>query len=168
MVENLQIDTPTLALIIASFSFVWHIFTYSRSGVRLRIDLTPNTVIYSGDPEKDLEFISVHKGDKTFIRLNISNVGGQPTTLQGVAIRGYKNRLSYIRNKPSYSAEVLVHDQYTPALPHPLGLGTTWATRITQTPVESTIEEHALKFVTLGIYYSSSLKPKMFRLPSLP
>ena len=106
MVENLQIDTPTLALIIASFSFVWHIFTYSRSGVRLRIDLRPN-----------MQLIILNQvGEEKFINMNISNVGGQPTTLQTVAIRGYKNRLSYIRNKPSYSAEVLVHDQYTTAL----------------------------------------------------
>ena len=142
------------AAVISTIAVGWHIYTFLRSGVRLEIDLTPNMQL----------FIGSRLGEEKFIKMNISNVGGQPTTLQNVVIFGYKNRLSYIRNKHSYSGVVPMHDQYTPPLPHLLELGSTWATRLFQTEVEKTIKKDALKFIAMGVYYSSSKKPKLNRL----
>jgi hypothetical protein len=152
MVENLQIDIASLALIIAMLA-------YLKNDVRLGIDLTPNTRILIGN----------QTSDETFIKLNIRSVGGQPTTLQNVIIFGYENKLSYIpyiRNKPSYSGEVPVLDQYTPPLPHFLGLGTIWQTRISQKNLESVIEEHALKYIRIGVYDSSSKQIRSKKLPA--
>ena len=109
-------------------------------------------------------FIDGEFGEEKFIDMTISNVGGQPTTLERVVIFGYKNRLSYIRNKHSSIGTVLRLGQSTPPLPYLLELGSTWATQINQTEVEETIEKKALKFIAIGVYYSSSKKPKLNRL----
>ena len=163
-----MIDVSIFALITALVSLGWHIFTYFRSRVRLRIDLSPNMQLFIGD----------QLGEEKFINMNISNVGGQPTTLQKVVIFGYKNKLSYIQNKPSIKHELqptkwqpkfYYDDDFgnTPELPHFLGLGSIWQTQLIQTKVEETIEKHALKYVYIGVYDSSRKKIRLKMLSSL-
>jgi hypothetical protein len=142
------------AAVVSTISVGWHIYIYLRSGVRLGIDLTPNAQIFSGS----------QLGEEKFIHITIRNIGSQPTTLQKVVIFGYKNSLSYMRNKYSFIGVVPMHDHYTPALPHLLELGSTWQTRIIQTEVEKAIKLDALKVIVIGVNDSSSKKPKLNRL----
>ena len=139
---------------IALLSVGWQMYTYLQSRVRLAIDLSPNMQL----------LINNQKDEKKLISVTIRNIGGQPTTIQSVVIFGFKNRLSYICNKPSFNGVVPMHDHLTPHLPHLLALGTMWVTRMLQKQVEEIIKNDALKFITIGVYDSSSKKPKLERL----
>ena len=133
--------------VVASTVLAWDVFKWRRSGPRLTVQIIPYykpSLRYSDD----------------YIRIDISNVGEQATTL--TAIYGYNlTRLQILFRRRKKRLDMLYNQSDTDSLPIKLESGDAWHYVFLKTPlIDKMIEK---KRFYIGTIHSSSARPIMRR-----
>lgn len=143
--------TDVLALIGAftgSGALLWDIFKWFNSGARLRVKVSPNTILVGGG-------ISHHNASKR-ISIEVTNVGHRKTTLVTLGFRCDKNLFGSLTGRGSQYF-VVPQPEYAAQLPVLLDVGERWVGLVSQTEeIEAMIKNYRF-FVTMT--HSASAKP---------
>lgn len=112
---NLADKLDPLALYAALLStviFVWEIIKWVRQGPRLK-----------GRANSGMKTFGMgYSDDKTYVVLNVTNVGTEKTTITHVAIYGFKRWWSWLRTRPD-KAGVVKHSIAAYPIPYVLNVG---------------------------------------------
>ena len=132
---------------VASAVLAWDVFKWRRSGPRLTVRITPYY-----EPSLSL--------GNNYIRIDISNVGDQATTL--TAIYGYNlSRFQILFRWRKKGLDMLYNQSDTDSLPMKLDSGDAWHYVFAKTPLIDTMIEK--KRFYIGTVHSSSSRPIMRR-----
>ena len=143
--------TDVLALVGAftgSGALLWDVFKWFNSGAKLRLSVSPNTILVGGGFSGD---------DKTKrISIEVTNVGHRKTTLVTLGFRCDKTLWNSLTGKGSLYF-VVPQPEYAQQLPVLLDVGERWVGLVAQTEeIEAMIRNHRF-FVTMT--HSASAKP---------
>lgn len=134
--------------ILSTIVVLWDIYKWKTSGPKLKVDISANMQYFEqGTGRVD---------DKTYVIVNIANVGQRLTTITNVGMQYYESRIKRIMKKPKTSFIVTTPNQYLPT-PYKLEAGTTWMATIVQT--DDVVEMAKKGILDCLIYYSQSNKP---------
>lgn len=101
------------AAVIASAVLIWDIVKWLRSGVRLR-----------GYAQANMITVGMGYLDgKTYVNVNVDNVGDRPTTIQVVGLHGYASIWDQIRKKRNRNAVFNSGFQENYPIPYRLDVG---------------------------------------------
>lgn len=143
--------TDVLALVGAftgSGALLWDVFKWFNSGARLRMNVSPNTILVgNGTPLQD---------ETKRISIEITNVGHRKTTLVTLGFRCDTNLWGSLTGRGSLYF-VVPQPEYAQQLPVLLDVGERWVGLVTKTEeIEAMIKNHRF-FVTMT--HSASAKP---------
>jgi hypothetical protein len=132
-----------------TLAVAWEIFSWLRSGPRLRVTASPN-----------MQYITPGVGfdDTVYIHVNVTNVGDQPTTITHFFGQTYRSRLDRLRNKREKA--FVVNTGTESPIPHKIDVGETWYAMAPQLPAEE-IASNSLLY--LGVQCASHKKPRLVR-----
>lgn len=148
--------TDVLALVGAftgSGALLWDVFKWFNSGAKLRLNISPNTILVGG---------GLYKQDKIKrISIEVTNVGHRKTTLVALGFRCDKTFWGLLTGKGSLYF-VVPQPEYAQQLPVLLDVGERWIGLVAQTEeIEEMIKNHRF-FVT--VTHSASAKPFLKRI----
>ena len=143
--------TDVLALVGAftgSGALLWDVFKWFNTGAKLRLSVSPNTILVGGGFSGD---------DKTKrISIEVTNVGHRKTTLVTLGFRCDTSPWGSLTGKGSLYF-VVPQPEYAQQLPVLLDVGERWVGLVAQTEeIEAMIKNHRF-FVTMT--HSASAKP---------
>jgi hypothetical protein len=138
------------AAIVSTSVLIWQIFVWFRTGPRLRVSASTNMMTL-GDPLRD---------GKTYIVVNVRNVGTEQTTITHVVMFAYRSWLYRLRNKPSRTFLFNHHVAAYP-LPYVLEAGKTFMSMVAQDPSVENMSRENLLYV--AIVHSFSKRPLLAR-----
>jgi hypothetical protein len=84
------------AAILSTAVFCWQIYTWLRSGPRLRGSVSRNMI----------QFGEGYRDDNLYLVINVANVGKADTTITHVVIFAFDGWWQYFRNRPAKTAVV--------------------------------------------------------------
>jgi hypothetical protein len=146
----------TYAAVVSTAVLIWQIFTWLRTGPRLRGSSSTNMVIYGAGGRLDEE--------NRYVRFSVQNVGTADTTITSVGLYGYDGWWEWIRKRPSKAA-VINHDVEGHPLPYVLKAGHTYTSTFVQT---EQLEEWSRKMHLCGfIFHSFRRRPLLLAIRSI-
>jgi hypothetical protein len=140
--------------VVATTSIAWQIFTWWHKGAKLRGHAVPNMIEIGGN---------VRDG-KTYIGLDVSNIGDAPTTITHVVLMGYHNRFSRLLRRTEVKAAVVTHN-LAQTIPYTLAAGGRFMSRVIQEPkIEQWSRDYCLY---MGVFHSMRRRPYLVRVKQI-
>ncbi len=138
--------------ILATIVLAWDIYKWKTSGPQIRFTARPNMKTFN---------VPTHDG-KTWVYVNVENIGTRATTITHLAFQYYKNWFKKVINKPNSSwiiGNASVFPEYR--IPYVLNPGTIWQGCALQT---DELEEKSRKgYLICKLYYSQHKRPRKYR-----
>jgi hypothetical protein len=147
----------TYAAVVGTGALLLNFKTWLDSGVKLKMSLIPDGVVFGGDPRFD---------EHDIIIVSVTNRGDAPTMITGLNLFEYPSRWAYWRRRPS-RCYVIPHPElkgYPPNVPHELVPARTWTGAIRQRP-DLNIDVRNGKHYAV-VYASHRDKPYRQHIPS--
>ena len=138
------------AAFLSTTVFIWQIFVWMRAGPRLRVSASSNMLTFGGI-----------RDDKTYVVVNVRNIGTQPTTITHVVGFAYRNRWERFRRRP-FKNFVVNHAVAAYPIPYVLEAGKIFTSMIEQTEKVEKLSREGLLFV--GIIHSFRPRPVLARI----
>lgn len=135
--------------IIATVVLAWDVFKWQKRRCDIRLSAFPNMQSLRGG----------RIGSDKNICVEVTNNGDKITTLTHLVVKHYKNRLAYLRRKPSMQG--LVPSPLGQPLPYELAPGKRWAGLVDQRRLEEITPD--IRYLYCGIYHTASNRAKMIR-----
>ncbi len=151
------VSVAVYAAVVATGALFLEIRRWFETGPRLRLSITGNAVVMGGGME--------HLEDKSFVSVNVTNVGNTPTTLRGMVGEHYAYRLPGRFGTPSKLFVVPWADLpgFPQTLPISLSPGEIWSGYMDRTDDVDIMVNTGRLFV--GVTASHSTKEIVKRVP---
>ncbi len=134
--------------VVATLVLGWDVFKWRQTGLRLRLSVSPGMKTHGDVPNADPK--------KSYVLIEVVNIGDKKTELTHVAGLFYKSRLQRLRGKNQQSFLVL-NPAFTTQFPCFLAPGERWLGGIEQTQELEELSRSGLFYC--GIFHSGSKKP---------
>ena len=134
--------------VVATLVLGWDVFKWRKTGLRLRLSISPGMKTHGDVPNAGPQ--------KSYVLIEVVNIGDKKTELTHVAGLYYKSRLQRLRGKNQQSFLVL-NPAFTTHFPCFLAPGERWLGGIEQTQELEELSRSGLLYC--GIFHSGSTKP---------
>lgn len=147
---NLRLDPIALyGAGLSSLIFVWQIYTWWRTGPRLRVRTARDMQMFgAGGMQDDRSYVVIN------VVINVANVGNGDTTITHVALYGYKGWWAWLRKKET-KVGIVNHAVAAYPLPYVLKAGQTFMSMVHQ---DATLCQWSREMRLYGVIIHSSSK----------
>jgi hypothetical protein len=142
------------AAIVSTGVLIWQIFVWLRTGPQVKVTASSNMKTFGG----------LSEDGKTYVIVNVRNVGTQQTTITHVVMFAYNNRWRFFRKKPS-NTFIVNHRVVAYPIPYVLEIGHTFMSMIVQDEALEKMSREKLLYA--GIIHSFSERTLFVRIPPI-